>query len=480
MCLRTLSKVALLNMVVVLMGACSTAAEDVEALDNKVPQTVNAQSKDTEVVVTWKPVPDAEHYIVCWAYVPITDCDSANPNIVRTDAITETWWTHKDITNSTVYYYAVIALSSTAGESALSANVIGRPEGITPPRVVSISTYDLTATVAWEPVEGADGYRVHMAIEEGIIVGNPGFLNGYMPHNVPAGELTFTQAGLIEGQNYYFIVTALKSLGGVEILESTESLEVMAQPKALAIDEGGYVPNDFTVKVGSTGFDTANEKVEYIDLYLSDPCTEPGTRNQALSMHWSGSPIVNMPLDCSGASEDCFADVTAGGQGKSLTTSKTPPPNSKTINEGSLYYFTVVNLPGNQCGTSALPGTGKVMTGNVAVRTPGAMAPVAPVISAVFPVNIEHAVTITIDQPVEGLIYNLYMVSQQFFDGAADRVLTADNFELDVDWGMKHSNIPASFTHRALPGSWKFYFIVTAVNEIGVESEASNIVTASP
>jgi len=471
MWLKTLLRLALLGSVVVLLNACSDAASEAEAVDNKVPQTVAAQPKDTEVVVTWDPVPYAERYIVCWAYVPITDCDPANPKIVRIDpapALTEPKWAHAGITNSTEYHYAVIAVLA-EGESAISANVSGIPEGITPPTVVSISTYDLTATIGWEPVVGASGYRLHMATQEGVTVGNPEpALPGYMSHDVPAGDLQYMHTGLAGGQAYYFIVTALKDVGGGEILESVESQEVIAIPKVLGAYEEGFVPKDFTVtaRFGATGSAIPGD---YYDIDMTNPCA--GTNGNQYQIHWDVAPISDIPANCDPLTAKCFTDINLG---------ETYNLSGDNVVAGELYYFTAVNLTLSACETSTSPApTAAIISGNIGAKTPGVLAPPVPVFTAVVPQDIANAVTITIEQYDPNLKYNLYMVSNQFFQ-AGNTTLTVENHELDVNWGMKHSDIPKVFVHKALPSSLQFSFIVTAVNSVGDESAASEMVTATP
>jgi len=111
----------------------------------------------------------------------------------------------------------------------------------------------------------------------------------------------------------------------------------------------------------------------------------------------------------------------------------------------------------------------------IGMKTPGATLPVEPIISAVATVDKANAITVSVSNVDLGgnLKYNLYMAANAHCDSQNPRQ-TINKYLDDAVWGMTHTNNPLPYTHSALPSTIPFCFIITSVNEAGVESVASN------
>jgi hypothetical protein len=86
-----------------------------------------------------------------------------------------------------------------------------------PPGGVSALPGDQQVTIRWDPVPGAASYNLYTALGPGVTK-----QNGIEDQGVSS---PFTKQGLINGQTYYFVVTAQNNAG-----ESAESSEVNASP----------------------------------------------------------------------------------------------------------------------------------------------------------------------------------------------------------------------------------------------------------
>ena len=149
----------------------------------------------------------------------------------------------RDLQPETTYYFNVVADGGADDQSPLSEIVqLTTPESpVPPPGPAGIRVIDGDAqsvTVAWAPVDGAVAYNLYVAEESGVNKTNYLTLAG--GEKIANAVSPFVKTGLAEGQNYYFVATALNEYG-----ESVESDEV-------GYPEGSVGGESFTNSLGMT------------------------------------------------------------------------------------------------------------------------------------------------------------------------------------------------------------------------------------
>jgi fibronectin type 3 domain-containing protein len=135
-----------------------------------------------------------------------------------------TSFTDTGVTNGTKYFYVVSSYNS-AGQSANSAEASATPSA---PITIPSSPSGLQAapgnaqvSLNWTASAGAASYHV----KRGTTSGGP-----YTQVAAPA-VTTFTDAGLTNGVTYYYVVSALNTVG-----ESADSTQASATPAGIAPD----------------------------------------------------------------------------------------------------------------------------------------------------------------------------------------------------------------------------------------------------
>jgi fibronectin type 3 domain-containing protein len=137
---------------------------------------------------------------------------------------TATNFTDTSLTNGTTYFYVVSAVNST-GESANSTQASATPVAPTqPPAVPSglqATAGNAQVALTWTASSGATSYHV----KRGAVTGGP-----YTQIAAPTAA-NFTDTGLTNGTAYFYVVSALNSVG-----ESANSAQVSATPANTPVD----------------------------------------------------------------------------------------------------------------------------------------------------------------------------------------------------------------------------------------------------
>ena len=94
------------------------------------------------------------------------------------------------------------------------------------------------ATLSWQAVEGALGYRVFLAAAAGIPSTGPDGLPEARTATVPADETAFTFTGLHAGQRYYAAVCAIGNPSDSPLSVEAEAVLVPDRPTGLAVENG--------------------------------------------------------------------------------------------------------------------------------------------------------------------------------------------------------------------------------------------------
>jgi len=139
--------------------------------------------------------------------------------------------TDTGLTNGTPYYYVVSAVSS-AGESTNSSEVSATPSAGSLPAVptgLTATAGNTQVTLSWNASSGASSYRV----KRGTTSGGP-----YTQVAAPTATGD-TDTGLTNGTPYYYVVSAVNSVG-----ESANSSQVNATPVTVTSSASVHVTVD--------------------------------------------------------------------------------------------------------------------------------------------------------------------------------------------------------------------------------------------
>ncbi len=156
------------------------------------------------------------------------------------------------VANATVDTVTNVVSGTTTHFSVYGVIAVG-DSGTVPaaPTGVTVAAGDGQVTVSWDAVPGATSYNVYMAAQSGVTKSNYSAFMGGKAH--PGVPNPFVHTGLTNGTTYYFVVTAVNSIG-----ESDASTEESATPIAAPIPNPPHtVSFEFDATVVSAPTNTA-------------------------------------------------------------------------------------------------------------------------------------------------------------------------------------------------------------------------------
>ncbi len=185
------------------------------------PQNIQAASADSQVTVSWNSVSGTTSYNIYWnTSGGVTTADNQIAGATSP-------YVHASLTNGTAYYYIVTAVNS-AGESVPSSEVSATPQvpvGLpAAPQNVQAASGNTQVTVSWNPVSGATLYNIYWNTTGGVTTSD---------NQITGVTSPYVHTGRANGTTYYYIVTAVNSLG--ESVPSSE-VSVMSGGSSGALD----------------------------------------------------------------------------------------------------------------------------------------------------------------------------------------------------------------------------------------------------
>jgi uncharacterized protein (DUF1800 family)/fibronectin type 3 domain-containing protein len=180
------------------------------------PTGLTATPGDKQIVLAWTAVTGAATYNV---YRGTTSGAEAATAIAT--GITGTTFTNTGLTNGTTYFYQVSATNAIGtGDKSAEASAKPAPPPLLPaPTGVTATPGNTQNVLAWNSVTGAVTYNVYRGATTGAEAATP-FATGIT-------GTTYTNTGLTNGTNYFYMVAAVNANG-----VGAKSTEVSAMPTA--------------------------------------------------------------------------------------------------------------------------------------------------------------------------------------------------------------------------------------------------------
>jgi len=373
------------------------------------PATLTATGGTGQINLAWGAVSNATSYNVYYA----TSTGVTTSNGTKIAASTNSYL-HTGLAAGTTYYYIVTALNST-GESVASTQIQGSTTAAPPvptapaaPTGVTAAGGTKQATISWQAVPGATSYNVYWSNNSGVTTANG--------TKLPNATTPAVQAGLSDSTTYYYIVTAVNSVG-----ESAASIQAAATTLAPV-----PVPTAPAAVTGVSAVGGANR------VTLSWPAVSGAS---SYNIYWSNSSGVS----------------TATGTRISGASS---PYVQSGLSAGASYYYvvTAVNSVGESLASTQV---------NATTNAPPPSVTAAP--TGVTATGGANQISVNWTAVSGATSYNLYW-------STTSGVTTAT--------GSKITSVTRPYLQTGLSAGSSYYYIVTAVNSAG-ESPASIQATAS-
>jgi predicted phage tail protein len=293
-------------------SAPSTEANCIPAVP--VPTGVSATAGNGQVTIAWPAVTGAASFNIFWSAT--SGVTTANGKKI---AGVTTPYTVTGLTNGTTYYFVVTEENSKGVESAPSTEVNATPTATPPPAAptgVAAVAGDLQATVSWTIEPNTTSYNIYWSTTDGVTPANGTQIAG--------ASDPYTLTGLSDGTPYYFVVTAVNSIG-----ESAPSPEANCTP-VQPVPQG---------VIATTGPGAGQVTIAW------SPVTSPETGTVSYNIYWSPYSGVTPSngIKITGATSPFTVNAQTDG-GTALTS-------------GTRYYFVVTDVITNSTANTSREST---------------------------------------------------------------------------------------------------------------------------
>jgi predicted phage tail protein len=209
------------------------------------PQSLSATAGNAQVVLTWS-APASDGGALITAYMVYSGTSPGGETLLTTLGNVLTY-TNTGLTNGLTYYYKVTAVNS-VGEGSFSNEASATPGSgatvPTAPQSLLATLGNAQVALSWSAPTNNGGSSI---TAYKIYRGNAS--NGESLLTTVGNVLSYTDTGLINGQTYYYKVTAVNSVG-----EGPQSNEASASPASVPSGDYIYVLINGGTAVQITGY----------------------------------------------------------------------------------------------------------------------------------------------------------------------------------------------------------------------------------
>ena len=223
------------GIVLAFVTAITTAGcnESTPPAEPATPATISVEASDASSTITWASVPGARSYNLYWS----TTAPVTKQNGQKIAGVVSPY-RHTGLENGLRYYYVITAVHD-QGESCECSQVSCTPKPPTPmagPGNVTAVAGDQSIRLLWSPVGRAESYSIHWAKVTGVVPGAAGVtaITGIK-------DLSYEHKGLVNGDRYYYVVTAVNIGGEGPASQETSAIPAIPAPAA---------PTNLTVAAG--------------------------------------------------------------------------------------------------------------------------------------------------------------------------------------------------------------------------------------
>src|SRR3990167_2261424 len=320
----------------------------------------------------------------------------------------------KDSSGNILYYGEQTGITVVDGQTSSTVTVTVTPTGSAPsaPTGVTATAGNGQVSISWSPVSGATSYNIYWSTATGVTKTTGTKLTG--------ATSPYTHTGLTNGMTYYHVVTAVNSYG-----ESSESNQVSATPSSTATSDT-TAPSSPSVSIDSGASSTTSTSVA---LTLS------ATDNVGVTAYYASETSTTPSASAAG-----WTSVTS-------TTSYSASV-SFTLSSGSgrkTVYVWFKDAAGNISASSS----DSITLGSVPSVPTGVSASAG-----------NQQVTISWTASSGATSYNIYWSTTS---------------GVTKTTGTQIANATSPYTHTGRTNGTTYYYVVTAVNSYGEDSESRDV-----
>lgn len=460
------------------VGGGSEGAESTEvfATPLSVPTGGTAVPDDFQVTITWNTVPSATSYSIYWANAPgVTKVTGTQiPGLASP-------YVHTSLTNGLAYYYVVTGVNAT-GESDESPEMLAMP--IAAPMGTTATPGDSQVTLAWNPCAGATSYNLYWSNLPGVTQGTGAL--------IPGVTSPYVHPSLINGDSYYYVVTALNPSGESEDSAEVLGIPIAPPPGVLAAAGDTQVTLSWSPVIGATSYNIYFANATGVTKGTGTPIAGVTSPHDHLGLANGTSYYYVVTAIISGSEGEESTEVaampiapitgvSAAGGTSSITLDWNLSAGASTYN---VYWDT---NPGVTVGSNPIPGvtpphthTGRtngqawyyVVTGENAVGD-GVETPES---AEVFAQPVATPLGVT---AVVGNLENLIRWRTPVVGAQTYNIYWSTSAGVTKGTGTRISGVTNPYLHSGRTDGVPYYYVVTAENTVGSGAESAESVEAS-
>lgn len=298
-------------------SACLNSLEEYTP-EYPAPTNLTAVAGNTKINLSWTASQNATSYT-------IKRSEKSGGTYTTIATVPTAAYTDTSVTNGTTYYYVVSAVKNDV-ESQNSSEITAKPMEVSKlPTKLTVSADNTKVILSWSAVEGSTSYKIKRSTTAG----------GPYTTIATSSAITYTDTTAVYGTTYYYVVTAVNSVGESEnsneasatLTNSGVTLEVTSADKAkvgelitanvVIHNAANICAEDIKVAFDTSKLELISAKgAEGIKIYKEDSLTEGVRRYISASLGKAnaanGDKILLQLTFKAKASGEAKIDITSG------------------------------------------------------------------------------------------------------------------------------------------------------------------------